>query len=137
MSWYRNHYRHTDCEVDSDIEWDDEWDCMCNSECPACGIKDIEPYDATTLQDDEPDEDDEVITYEVKTYAYCGMVIPHREFDDIDAAIEYVDARIERLAKLGSETHHLGPFRWEVSEPENCSMVPDYCGTLVIKEIIK
>lgn len=59
MAWYRNHYRHTDCPVNPGVEWDDEWDFMCNDECPACGTKDIQPFDSTTLVDDEDDEEHE------------------------------------------------------------------------------
>jgi hypothetical protein len=42
---YRIKYRHDDCEVQPGIEWDDIWDCACNGQCPACGMKDIEPVD--------------------------------------------------------------------------------------------
>ena len=34
---FLNHYHH--CRT----AWEDEWHCMCNSECPTCGEKDIEP----------------------------------------------------------------------------------------------
>jgi hypothetical protein len=40
-----NYYRHDDCSVEPGVEWEDEWSCACNDECPACGTKDIEPYD--------------------------------------------------------------------------------------------
>lgn len=36
-----NHYLCPECGTD----WADTWECACNSECPACGIKDIEPLD--------------------------------------------------------------------------------------------
>jgi len=38
-------YRHDDCKVRPGVEWTDIWECACNGECPACGIKDIEPVD--------------------------------------------------------------------------------------------
>lgn len=44
-------YKHEDCAEDPDVEWQDTWDCACNSECPACGIKDIEPYDAEDMEE--------------------------------------------------------------------------------------
>ena len=47
---YLNHYRHADCPVDPGTEWTDTWDCACNDQCPACGIKDIEPYDSEELE---------------------------------------------------------------------------------------
>lgn len=136
MAWYRIQYRHDDCEVDPDIEWEDEWDCACNSECPACGTKDIQPFDWECVQEDE-EEPDEVITYKVKTYSYCGMVFEHGEFDDLEAAVERVNIRIDYVKKLGCDVVEQAPDRWEICEPENCHMVPDFCGTLVIKEIFK
>jgi DNA-directed RNA polymerase subunit RPC12/RpoP len=30
-------------------EWQDEWDCEVDDECPACGLRHIEPYDAEDL----------------------------------------------------------------------------------------
>lgn len=50
-SWYVMQYRHTDCTVEPGVEWEDDWDCACNSECPACGMKDIEPF---SVEDVEP-----------------------------------------------------------------------------------
>ena len=47
MTWFRKH--HT-CECGSD--WWDEWDCLCNDQCPACGLKDIEPDDYEEIADD-------------------------------------------------------------------------------------
>lgn len=35
-----NYYR---CPDDG-TEWADIWTCCCNDKCPACGVKDIEPY---------------------------------------------------------------------------------------------
>lgn len=40
-----SHYLCPDC----DHEWSDTWSCACNSQCPACGIKDIEPVHEVTL----------------------------------------------------------------------------------------
>lgn len=42
---FKIEYRHDDCEVQPGVTWSDTWSCACNSECPACGIKDIEPVD--------------------------------------------------------------------------------------------
>lgn len=134
MAWFRNQYRHRDCPEEPGIEWDGEWSCMCNSECPACGTKDIEPYDAETLEDDEPDP---VATYEVTTFAYCGMTIPHGVYDEYDEALARVTRRIEMLKEKGCDVHQISPHSWEVGEPENCNMVPDFCGTLSIQEVFK
>jgi len=42
---YLNHYRCPEC----DTEWDDEWDCMCDDECPECGLKNISPFESEDL----------------------------------------------------------------------------------------
>lgn len=34
-----SHYHCPECGQD----WSDTWTCACNSQCPACGLKDIEP----------------------------------------------------------------------------------------------
>lgn len=44
-SRFRIYYKHIDCKVTPGIEWEDTWSCACNGECPACGMKDIEPID--------------------------------------------------------------------------------------------
>ena len=36
MTWFRNYYRHEDCNVQPGIEWNDCADSMCNDRCPAC-----------------------------------------------------------------------------------------------------
>lgn len=41
--WLIIKYAHYDCKVDPTVKWTDEWYCACNGECPACGMKDIEP----------------------------------------------------------------------------------------------
>lgn len=41
---FLNHYSHVDCSVQPGTEWASTWDCACNDQCPACGVKDIEPY---------------------------------------------------------------------------------------------
>ena len=38
-------YRHYNCEVDPSVEWFDLWSCACNSTCPACRTKEIEPVE--------------------------------------------------------------------------------------------
>jgi hypothetical protein len=42
---FRNFYR---CEADG-TEWQDDWDCTCNSACPTCNTKDIQPYRSVDL----------------------------------------------------------------------------------------
>src|SRR4051794_7299726 len=33
-------------------EWWDEWNCLCNDQCPICGLKDIEPDDCEEIVDE-------------------------------------------------------------------------------------
>ena len=42
-----NLYQHVECGA----EWMEVWDCGCNSECPECGTKDIEPLDSILQAD--------------------------------------------------------------------------------------
>ena len=44
-------YRHDECPVEPRIEWFDVWSCTCNGQCPACGMKDIEPIAWQDAQD--------------------------------------------------------------------------------------
>jgi hypothetical protein len=39
------HYRHNECTVEPGVEWYDLWSSHCNGQCPACGMKDIEPIE--------------------------------------------------------------------------------------------
>jgi hypothetical protein len=45
MAWFRNHYRCERC----DGEWTDEWSCMCDDDCPACGLRHMSPYSSDDL----------------------------------------------------------------------------------------
>jgi LmbE family N-acetylglucosaminyl deacetylase len=45
MAWYRNHYECASCGH----QWEDEWSCMCDDDCPDCGARHMEPYDADEL----------------------------------------------------------------------------------------
>lgn len=58
MSTFIINYRHTNCPVAPGIEWQDAWSCACNGECPACGTKDIEPYDYNETEEGSHAEND-------------------------------------------------------------------------------
>ena len=75
------------------------------------------------------------LMYQVETRAFCGMTLPHGEYEDLAAAKQRVEQRVDYLAKLGCEVLQLDDSRWEVLEPEYASMVPDYCGVLAIRYI--
>jgi hypothetical protein len=44
MAWFRNSYRHEEC----DASWIDEWSCACDDRCPVCDAE-IVPYDFVDL----------------------------------------------------------------------------------------
>ena len=44
MSWFRNSYRHEECNV----SWIDEWSCTCDDRCPVCDAE-IEPNNFVDL----------------------------------------------------------------------------------------
>lgn len=48
-------YVHRDCPKQPGIEWSDTWDSVCNGQCPACGVKDIEPLTWEDLGEGDAD----------------------------------------------------------------------------------
>jgi len=40
MAWFRNYYQCERC----DGEWIDEWSCMCDDDCPTCGLRHMTPH---------------------------------------------------------------------------------------------
>lgn len=47
VEWFVNFYYCPDC----DVEWQDEWSCMCDDECPECGIT-YTPYESQVIEDE-------------------------------------------------------------------------------------
>lgn len=47
---YRSFYT---CPTCANVEWDEVWDATCNSECPLCGLSDIEPLSWEDVDDEE------------------------------------------------------------------------------------
>lgn len=70
--------------------------------------------------------------YHVYTVGYCGMRLPHGEYDDLEDANLRAKQRILHVEKLGCLVTPLEPMEWEIGEPEDCAMVPDFCGYLKI-----
>ena len=66
----------------------------------------------------------------VYTQAYCGMTLPHGEYDSEADARERVQRRIAFAEKFGAEVIQLDPQTWEICEPDDCMLVPDWCGVL-------
>lgn len=70
----------------------------------------------------------------VETHAYCGMVLPHGEYYTLEEARGRVARRLRWARRQGSRFYAIGEHEWEIEEPEDCLMVPDFCGILAIKE---
>lgn len=70
--------------------------------------------------------------YSVQTHGYCGMTLSHGEFEELEEAQERIQKRLKYLEAQGCEITRLDAYKWEVGEPEDCWMVPDFCGYLVI-----
>lgn len=69
----------------------------------------------------------------VETHAYCGMLLPHGQFGDLAEARQRVAQRLRWLRRQGCPITKLNSAEWEVSEPEDCFLIPDYVGVLCIR----
>lgn len=56
MSLFLNHYKCPRCNT----EWDDEWDCMCDDDCPSCGMRHISPHNSEDLGADTQDQTQDI-----------------------------------------------------------------------------
>jgi rubrerythrin len=45
---FRNFYKCPDCGTD----WEDVWDSTCDDSCPACGARNISPYESEDYSED-------------------------------------------------------------------------------------
>ncbi len=65
--------------------------------------------------------------------AYCGMSIPQGEFEDRADARSAAAQLIRLRRREGYPVSMLNRgWRWEIEEPENCMLVPDECGVLML-----
>lgn len=74
--------------------------------------------------------------YRITHTAYCGMTIPRGEYETKADA----HTKMRRIAKFYAERYGCpitwrGPQNIEIEEPENCIMVPDFCGTTMMRKI--
>jgi hypothetical protein len=73
--------------------------------------------------------------YTLSLHAYCGVT------DPIDDGLDLAEAR-QRAARLIRRRRRQDfPVavlekgrRWEIQEPEDCFMVPDCCGVLILRD---
>ena len=89
--------------------------------------------DEAWFDDLEEYNDDPDPTYFVETRSFCGMTLPHGERETYQEAERVALNRIAYLEKLGAEVTKLGEGEWEILEPDNCAMVPDWAGVMVIR----
>lgn len=73
-------------------------------------------------------------SYTLVLHAYCGMSFPHGDpgMDRDDARQEAARLLRRRRRQGYPVTTHLRGQEWEIMEPEDCLMVPDECGTLLL-----
>jgi hypothetical protein len=74
--------------------------------------------------------------YEIIHYSYCGMKIPR----DLYATKEEAHAKMKSIARFynkrfGCEITWRGPQNIEIHEPENCMIVPDFCGNTEMRKV--
>jgi hypothetical protein len=76
------------------------------------------------------------MTFSLTHAAYCGMSIPHGEFETRDEARTAAARIIRRRRRQGFPVTTLDRGeRWEIEEPDDCFMVPDQCGVLSLSEM--
>lgn len=73
--------------------------------------------------------------YHVQTNAFCGMMIPHGEYETYGEAQTRLKERCDYVKTLGCNLDYISPNEVEVGEPDNCGFIPDYCGILRIKKV--
>ena len=75
------------------------------------------------------------MTYRVTHYAYCGMSIPLGIGYTHYEARQRFERRIKWFQKVfDGEVLREGLNKAELSEPDNCMLVPDECGILRIEK---
>lgn len=93
---------------------------------------DLEFYDDV---DPEPEPE---FAYIVKHIAYCGMSHIVDEFETREEALARAKKRVAWCEAHGLPVDVITEDEeWEIREPEDCLMVPDQCGLLVIRCVEK
>jgi hypothetical protein len=71
--------------------------------------------------------------YELIHLAYCGMPTPYGTGERADMRdLAARKLRLRRRQGFPVTTLEIGE-RWEIMEPEDCMMVPDQCGVMVLR----
>lgn len=96
---FRNHYHHLDCPKQPGVEWIDTWDCACNDQCPACGTKDIEPYNSEEIPEARTHAGLCLIVRQGLTRAY-NVVLEVGEHPRAPGMLDQLEKSIDALDKL-------------------------------------
>lgn len=67
--------------------------------------------------------------------SYCGMEQELGTYDNLTDARMRIRIRNNYARDKGCPIVRLDRKTWEHQEPENCLMVPDFCGVLSIKKV--
>lgn len=59
MTWFCNNYDCARCGT----SWTDEWSCMCDDDCPYCGVRDMSPVRSDDLTEINVREGDRIVPY--------------------------------------------------------------------------
>ena len=70
--------------------------------------------------------------YRVQHHAYCGLSTVPVTFEDRQDARALAAEKIRRARRRFHVVTLERGAQWEILEPENCTLVPDACGTLAI-----
>ena len=74
--------------------------------------------------------------YTVQFRPYCGLSMPRHEFDNAADARAYAAERIRIARDKGREVTTDKPGRsWEFLAPDDCMMIPDDAGMLVLGRV--
>jgi hypothetical protein len=79
---------------------------------------------------------DSVDTFRLTLMGYCGMPIPIVEEGDKADCREEAARYIRNLRADGYPVVTVEPGQeWEVQEPDDCGMIPDECGMLLLRPV--
>lgn len=77
-----------------------------------------------------------MIGYKVRHIGHCGMETHSEFFETAEEARQDAAAFIARMRQNGFPVTTLEQGqKWEILEPEDCSMIPDQCGILRIEKV--
>ena len=73
--------------------------------------------------------------FQVNHFGYCGMADVPSTYECSEHARDYAAERLRRYRRRFRVVTLEPGKAWEICEPDNCTMVPDACGTLRLSHI--